>query len=82
MLLKGLQSLPLFPESSSEFRDLMRGIASESEGGSEGSADGKNAETDFGKESLKEQVLRAGEPGYQQEKLKFSLLLKALYGQS
>ena len=68
----------------------MRGIASdskseskgESEGGSEGSADGKNAETDFGKESLKEQVLRAGEPGYQQEKLKFSLLLKALYGQS
>ena len=86
LLLRGLQSLPMFSESSSGFRDLVRGIASESngggEGGSEGSADGKNAETDFGKESLNEQVLRAGELGYQQEKLKFSLLLEALYGRS
>ena len=86
LLLRGLQSLPLLSASSSEFRDRVRGIANESdggsEGGSEGSADGTNAETDFGKESLKEQVLRAGELGYQQEKLKFSLLLEALYGRS
>ena len=82
LLLRGLQSLPLLSESSSGFRDMVRGSESESEGGSEGSADGTNAETDFGKESLKEQVLRAGELGYQQEKLKFSLLLEALYGRS
>ena len=86
LLLRGLQSLPLLSESSSGFRNMVSGIANESdggsEGGSEGSADGTNAETDFGKESLKEQVLRAGELGYQQEKLKFSLLLEALYGRS
>ena len=86
LLLRGLQSLPLLSASSSGFRNMVSGIANESdggsEGGSEGSADGTNAETDFGKESLKEQVLRAGELGYQQEKLKFSLLLEALYGRS
>jgi hypothetical protein len=35
---------------------------------------------DLGKESLNEQVLRAGEFGYQQDKLKLTKLLEKLFG--
>ena len=42
-------------------------------------SDQANTDTDFDRESLKEQVLRAGESGYQQGKLKLSMLLETLF---
>ena len=42
-------------------------------------SDQANTDADFDRESLKEQVLRAGELGYQQGKLKLSMLLETLF---
>ena len=64
------------PESDTDTRQLALSHLADSTGEV---SDQANTDADFDRESLKEQVLRAGELGYQQGKLKLSMLLETLF---
>ena len=64
------------PESDTDTRQLALSHLANSTGEV---SDQANTDASFDRESLKEQVLRAGELGYQQGKLKLSMLLETLF---
>ena len=71
LLIHSLESLPLRSEYEADFQQMIDSMT--------GSRDPEEQQKDFGKESLNEQVLRAGEFGYQQEKLNLTKLLEKLF---
>ncbi len=71
LLLKGLESVVLRSDYDADLVEFMKSI-------NENDQSSENA--DFGKVSLRDQILRAGEFGYQQQKLQLQQLLDKLFG--